>query len=232
MLDAGAGSWGIPCCAGHESLVAELWARSWGAGSALGWLRLVMSHQQVLKHLNVLVTSPAAPGQTVWPSSAEVGAVLPHGPHGRFQCGNWPCCPSALRLACTGGTESSPSKPGAEVNASSSWTTSKALRSPCQASSGLAGFRLPAPRCLPGAVWTAAVSWLQGTSTPERVGRFPAGLMEGHALSPQPSHHPGSPTTVWGRDGKKSFSHVSSHFNDCFSNYLKFLRGARCFHSW
>ena len=132
-----------------------------------------------------------------------MGADLPQGPHGRFQCGNWPSCPSALRLACTGGTQSSPSKPGAEVNASSSWTTSKALRSPCQASSGLAGFRLPAPRRLPGAAWTAAVSWHQGASTQERVGRFPVGLMEGHALSPQPSHHSGSPTTVWGKDENK-----------------------------
>lgn len=27
----------------------------------------------------------------------------------------------------------------------------------------------------------------------------------GHALSPQPSHHSGSPTTVWGRDEKRDF---------------------------
>lgn len=42
-----------------------------------------------------------------------------------------------------------------------------------------------------------------GASTQDRVGHFPVGLKEGHALSPQPSHHSGSPTTIWGRDENK-----------------------------
>lgn len=118
------------------------------------------------------------------------------------------------------------SAPGAEVSASRSWTTSKALRTPCscllragwlQSPSSQAPSRSSLDSCcqLAPKNFYAREGWV-----------FPVSLMEGHVRSPQASHHPSSPTTVGGSDEKRDFFRVPSHFKDWFSNYLKFLNGA------
>lgn len=184
-----------------------------GPGGTLGLLRLVMIHQLVLKHLNILVTSMAIPVQTHWILSAEVGDAPPRGPMEGYWGGSWPCLPSALCLAST--VETAPSPP--------SWAGSappgpgplpRLFEPPTQVSSGLAGFSLPAPRRCLGAAWNSCCQLAPQTSMQERVGCFLVGLMEENVLSPWVSYHPSSVTIVRGRSQTRDFSHGPSHFKE------------------
>lgn len=134
MSDAGAVSWGTPCCVRHWSLVFGLLERSkeswWctqvtedGDNSTTGF----EASRYFTNHLNIFTNLNIVPVQTDWMSTAEMGAATPKDSHGGLLlCELTPSPFSTLPSL----SPALLSESWAEVSASRSWTISKAFRTP------------------------------------------------------------------------------------------------------
>lgn len=220
-------------CARARILGCWIMSEVLGCWECTGVTKVGNESQQVWSILSVLVTSPAAPGQTVWPSSAGVRLFRPTVPMEGSSVGTDPRHPFSPPSGLHWRTESSPSKPGAEVNASVPGPFQSSQKPPVRPPQGWLARLSQLPERLPGQRGQLLSAGSGDFYSREGEAFSCRAVGEAHALPIPGLHTTQAVPPLYGERWKKEFfSHVSSHFNDCFSNYLKFWGGPPVFHSW